>query len=186
MDKVDTIDGRKARGHKRRVEIIEATLAVVRRDGAAGVTHRSVAQEAGIPVSLSTYYFATIDDLLVAALTSVANECSKHIHDIIDNHDDKLYSLANLIVTCTTTGREKAIAERELSTLAVHRPALQPIARRWFEDIETLAATITNDPTAVAALVTTSDGLCTALLLGNIPADVQYVRKVLAQAIATN
>src|SRR5690606_3066250 len=87
-------DGRRARGRRRRAEIIEATLAVVQRDGTAGVTHRTVAREAGIPTSLSTYYFATLDDLLVAALTSVADVYTARIRRIADGPGDRLRGLA--------------------------------------------------------------------------------------------
>lgn len=181
----NTVDGRRARGNKRRAEIIDATLAVVTRDGAAGVTHRTVAKQADITASLSTYYFATIDDLLVAALTSVADTYTDRIRAIIDGPDDPLRGLAELIVESGGPGRERALAERELSTLAARRPALAPIARRWRENVAELATALTDDPQAVAALVAASDGLCTAILIDNVPADTAYVREVLSQAIGT-
>ncbi|NUT41602.1 MAG: TetR family transcriptional regulator [Thermoactinospora sp.] len=177
------VDGRRARGDKRRAEIIEATLAVVNRDGAAGVTHRTVAKQAGITVSLSTYYFATLDDLLVAALSSVADTYTARIRQIIDEPGDKLRSLAELIVESGGSGRERALAERELSTLAARRPALAPVARQWRENIAELAATLTDDELSVAALVAASDGLCTAILIDNIPADTDNVQRVLARAL---
>ncbi|SEF18799.1 TetR/AcrR family transcriptional regulator [Jiangella alba] len=179
-------DGRRARGAKRRAEIIAATLAVVTRDGAAGVTHRTVAKQAGIPTSLSTYYFATLDDLLVAALTSVADAYTDRIRQIIDGPGDKLRGLAELIVESGGPGREHALAERELSTLAARRPALTPVARRWRENVAELGATLTDDPHAIAALVAASDGLCTAILIDNVPHDVSHVHRVLAQALGTS
>lgn len=180
------IDGRRARGAKRRAEIIEATLAVVTRDGAAGVTHRTVAKQAGITTSLSTYYFATLDDLLVAALSSVADIYTARIRQMIDRPGDKLRDLAGLIVESAGPGRERALAERELSTLAARRPALAPVARRWRENVAELGATITDDPQAIAALVAASDGMCTAILIDNIPADTDYVYRVLSQALGAH
>lgn len=177
------VDGRKARGERRRAEIIEATLAVVTRDGAAGVTHRTVAEQAGITLSLSTYYFATIDDLLVAALTSVADVYTARIRDIIESPGDKLAGLSDLICESAGTGRDRAVAERELTTLAARRPALRPVARRWREDIAELAATLTDHPEAGAALAAASDGLCTALLLEHTPADANHIYSVLRRAV---
>lgn len=177
------VDGRRARGEKRRAEIIEATLAVVTRDGAAGVTHRTVAAQAGITTSLSIYYFATLDDLLVAALTSVADAYTARIRDISDRPGDKLRRLAELIAESAGPGRERALAERELATLAARRPALRPVARRWRENIAELAASLTEDSRAVAALVAASDGLCTAILLDNAPADPEHIRAVLGKAL---
>ncbi|VFA99076.1 TetR/AcrR family transcriptional regulator [Nocardia cyriacigeorgica] len=180
----EPIDGRRARGSRRRAEIIEATLAVVTRDGAAGVTHRTVAKEAGITTSLSTYYFATLDDLLVAALSSVADTYTARIREIMDAPGDKLRGLAELIVESAGPGRERALAERELSTLAARRPALAPVALRWRTDVAELAATLTGDPDAIAAVVAATDGLCTALLLDNAPADPDYVHRILKRALA--
>ncbi|MEV0647851.1 TetR family transcriptional regulator [Phytomonospora sp. NPDC050363] len=177
------VDGRFARGAKRRAEIIEATLAVVTRDGATGVTHRAVAKEAGITTSLSTYYFATLDDLLVAALSSVADTYTARIRQIIDSPGDKLTGLAKLIAESGGSGRERALAERELATLAARRPALRPVARRWRESVAELAATLTDDPTAIAGVVAASDGLCTAILLDNGPGDPDHLRAVLRRAL---
>src|SRR5690606_3613489 len=77
-------DGRKGRGEKRRQEIIEATLRVIERDGVAGVTHRSVAREAGIPTASTTYHFATLDDLLIATLIACARDMATEVYWMID------------------------------------------------------------------------------------------------------
>jgi TetR/AcrR family transcriptional regulator, regulator of biofilm formation and stress response len=181
-----TTDGRKIRGQRRRAQIIEATLTVVRRDGAAGVSHRAVAREAGIPTSLTSYYFATLDDLLVAALTSVADAYTARIRHIIDNRDDKLRGLAELIAETAGPGYQRALAERELSTLAARRPALRPVARRWRENVAELAWTRTTDPDAVRALVAVSDGLCAAILLGDAEADPDHIHSVLERALRSD
>ena len=39
-----------------------------RGNGLAGLTHRAVADEAGVPLGSTTYYFADRNDLLVAAM----------------------------------------------------------------------------------------------------------------------
>lgn len=183
MSNEEPVDGRRARGARRRAEIIEATLTVVTRDGAAGVTHRTVATQAGITTSLITYYFATLDDLLVAALTSVADLYTTHLRAIIDGPGDNLRGLAGLVVDSAGPGRERALAERELSTLAARRPALAPVARRWRENVAELGATLTDDDDAIASLVAAADGLCTAILIDNAPADVDYVCRILDRAL---
>ncbi|WP_244164897.1 TetR/AcrR family transcriptional regulator [Streptomyces silaceus] len=63
----DARDGR-AKGERRRRALIEATVRVIAREGASGVTHRSVAPEAGLPTTATTYCFDGIGDLLAAAL----------------------------------------------------------------------------------------------------------------------
>jgi TetR/AcrR family transcriptional regulator, regulator of biofilm formation and stress response len=179
----DTVDGRKLRGQRRRAQIIEATLTIVRRDGATGVTHRTVAKEAGITTSLTLYYFATLDDLLVAALTSVTDDYTHRIRQLIDTEADPLDGLAQLIAESAGPGRERALAERELSTLAARRPALRPIARRWRDNVAELARTQTADADAIEAFVALSDGLCTAILLDDREADPDHIRAVLSKTL---
>ncbi|WP_280402707.1 TetR/AcrR family transcriptional regulator [Nocardia carnea] len=177
-----SVDGRKLRGQRRRAQIIEATLAIVHRDGASGVTHRTVAKEAGITTSLTLYYFATLDDLLVAALTSITDQYTRRIRQLIDS-DDPVDGLTQLIAESAGPGRERALAERELSTLAARRPALRPIARGWRENVAELARTQTDDPDAVEAFVALADGLCAAILLTDDKPDPDHIRAVLRKAL---
>lgn len=179
----DPVDGRRLRGQRRRAQIIEATLTIVRRDGATGVTHRSVAKEAGITTSLTLYYFATLDDLLVAALTSVTDAYTHRIRQLIDTEADPLDGLAQLIAESAGPGRERALAERELSTLAARRPALRPAARRWRDNVAELARTQTDDHDIIEAFVALSDGLCTAILLDDHDADPDHIRAVLSKTL---
>ncbi|HQV23219.1 MAG: TetR family transcriptional regulator [Moraxellaceae bacterium] len=59
---------------QRRLAILQAALRVMVRDGVRGVRHRAVAQEAGVPLSATTYYFKDIHDLLADALTLYAKD----------------------------------------------------------------------------------------------------------------
>ncbi|WP_024876564.1 TetR/AcrR family transcriptional regulator [Saccharomonospora piscinae] len=175
-------DGRRARGERRRAELIDATLKVVERDGADGVTHRTVAREADVPPGLLTYYFATLDELLVAALSAIADEYVAQLREI-DEHEDPLAGLAALIATTAGTGRRRAVAERELSTLAARRPALRPTAKDWREAVADIARRYTTDPLSVETMVAAADGLCAALLLDCADADPGHIRDVLARAL---
>lgn len=178
-------DGRRARGIRRRAEIIEATLGVVLRHGAAGVTHREVAAQADIPTSLITYYFPTLDDLLVAALTSVADTYSERLSGILDSTEDTLRGLAELIAESAGTGRVLALAERELSTMAARRPALRPVARRWRENVADIARTYTADAELIEVFVAVTDGLCVAALLGEGTSDPEHLYTVLLRCLET-
>lgn len=181
-----TTDGRRARGERRRAEIIDACLRVVQRDGAAGVTHRTVAREAGVPTSLTTYYFATLDDLLVAALSEVAGAYAEVLRGIADGGGDELDGLAELIAASgTEQGRGRALAERELSTLASRRPALRPVAQHWREEVARIGRRLTGDRVAVEALVAASDGLCAAILVAGEAPEVPHIRAVLARALGS-
>jgi len=178
------VDGRRARGERRRAELIAATLRVVERDGVAGVTHRSVAREAGAPTSLATYYFTTLDDLLVAALTEVGREYERTLRDVLDSGVDPLTGLARMLADSgTEAGRGRALAEREMSTLAARRPALRGLAHGWRALVAEIARTRTDDPHAATALIATTDGLCASILLHDVPPDPDRLRAVLERVL---
>lgn len=58
---------------ERRQRIIDAAIRVAGQKGLAGLSHRSVAAEADVPLGSTTYHFKTLDELMVAALRQ-ANE----------------------------------------------------------------------------------------------------------------
>lgn len=58
---------RRARGEQTRLKILEATLRVIADNGLAAVTHRAVAKEAEVSLSLTTYYFKDLQELLLEA-----------------------------------------------------------------------------------------------------------------------
>src|ERR671912_2321759 len=62
------------KGERRRDEILQATLRVIGARGADAVTHRAVAEEAGVPLSATTYYFASKEELLEQTLLMAARE----------------------------------------------------------------------------------------------------------------
>jgi DNA-binding transcriptional regulator YbjK len=47
---------------------LQATLRILGREGSAAITHRAVAEEAGVPIASTTYYFSSKEDLLKEAL----------------------------------------------------------------------------------------------------------------------
>ena len=59
--------GTRPRGEKTRHKILEATLKVIARDGVRGTTHRAIAREAGVQLSLTTYYFKDLNELISLA-----------------------------------------------------------------------------------------------------------------------
>lgn len=62
-----------SRGARRRRALLDATLRVVARDGAAGASHRAVAAEAGVPLGSTTYYFQSREQMLLAGLRHAAD-----------------------------------------------------------------------------------------------------------------
>ena len=71
------------KGERRREEILRATLRLIGVRGADSVTHRAVASEAGVPLSATTYYFASKEELLEQALLLAAREETERLERLV-------------------------------------------------------------------------------------------------------
>lgn len=74
---------RQPRGAARRDAIVEAAAALVIESGPATLTHRTIAQRADVPLAATTYYFASLDDLVGAAGTRLAERWAVHADAVL-------------------------------------------------------------------------------------------------------
>ncbi|WP_380496787.1 TetR/AcrR family transcriptional regulator [Streptoalloteichus tenebrarius] len=181
------VDGRRAKGERRRREIIEATLRVIEREGVSAVTHRVVAREAGVPTTATTYYFAGLHDLLVAALTTAAEDYAAQVNELASTtrltRENDVEVLAGLLAEATGPRRERTIAEYELHLLAARRPTLRPAARRWVEVMAEICRALPLSEVAFRALVAAVDGLLVQALVADTPPTAEDFRPVLEYLI---
>lgn len=173
-------DGRKARGEKRRTEIIEATLRVIERDGVAGVTHRTVAAEADVPTTSTTYHFAGLDDLLIATLIDCAKAMATEVYWMIDRARSRgsrgAEEVANLLAEALGPRRGRTMAEYELYLLAARRPELRPAARRWLDVLTSMVRH--DDEVAFRVFLAGIDGLLIQGLIDDEPPTAAELRPV--------
>ena len=154
----------------RREQILEATLRVIGRSGREAVTHRAVAEEAGVPLGSTTYYFDSRDDLLGQALEHVARqEAARHVelgHELRKAKTPR--RLADMLLdqlVFEIEDRDAYIAEYELWLEAGRRPDLREPATAWCDAVQLSVAGAmeelgSTDPAADASLVVaTIDGL---------------------------
>jgi DNA-binding transcriptional regulator YbjK len=71
------------KGEQRREAILRATLRVIGAHGADSVTHRAVATEAGVPLSATTYYFDSKEQLLQQSLLLAAREETERLELLV-------------------------------------------------------------------------------------------------------
>lgn len=157
-----------ARGEERRERILRATLAVIGRAGIGAVTHRSVAEEAGVPLGSLTYWFGTKDDLLREALRRFVADESERLRAVAERLgsgvDPAVLAHEFADVLATNTGDEQ-IAQFELYLEAARNPALRDIAEesfRAYEDVAVAAlrAAGASEPERLAPLfVSLADGM---------------------------
>jgi DNA-binding transcriptional regulator YbjK len=161
------VDGRRVRGEQRRSELLAATLVVIERDGVAGVSHRAVAAAADVSVASITYHFPTLDDLLVAALKSAAEDLAVELHgrgsELGARPADEL---ARLIEHSVVRRRGRTLALYELYLYAARRSELRDAAGAWLEPLTEIARTFTADPQRARLLVAALDGLLMQALAG--------------------
>ncbi|MFJ5258890.1 TetR/AcrR family transcriptional regulator [Streptomyces sp. NPDC088387] len=171
---------------ERRQRIIDAAIRVVGAKGIAGLSHRSAAAEADVPLGSTTYHFKTLDELLVAALRQANEGFAKAVAErgaLADPATDLAAELAALLGEWLAGERTGVELEYELYLAALRRPALRPVAAEWGDGIAELLAHRT-DPVTARAVVALMDGICLQVLLTDASYDEEYARDVLARVLA--
>jgi DNA-binding transcriptional regulator YbjK len=168
----------------RRRRIIDAAIRVAGRDGIAGLSHRTVAAEADVPLGSTTYHFATLDDLLVAALRQSNENFGRVLAERLPEQGagDLAAELAGVLGEWLGGDRPGVELEYELYLAALRRPALRPVADEWAQDAAALL-TRRTDPVTARALLALMDGICLQVLLTGGSYDEGYAREVLARVI---
>lgn len=123
-------------GADRRQLIVTAALAVIADVGPDGLTHRLVAQRAGVSLSSTTYWFASKEELVEAAFVWVVDQAADDVarqRRAIPrwNRRTAPARLAALLLDGSTTNREQTIMGNALWVEAQRRPVLRPHAQRW-------------------------------------------------------
>ncbi|MEU2250725.1 TetR family transcriptional regulator [Streptomyces sp. NPDC019224] len=168
---------------ERRDRIIDAAIRVVGERGIAGLSHRSVAAEADVPLGSTTYHFASLDELLIAALRRTNENFAAVLREspaLADPDADLAAELARLLGEFFAGGRGRAELEYELYLAALRRPALRPVAAEWTDGVTALLQPRTGPATA-RALVALMDGICIQVLLTGGAYDEAYAREMLGR-----
>jgi len=118
----------------RRDRIADAALTVVAEQGITGLSHRKVAAAAGVPLGSTTYHFATLDDLIAAAMDQAAQRSVDALRtwerDLAPDAD-LAAALADFVLRSIGEQRADTVAEYNLYALALHRPQLRAAAVAW-------------------------------------------------------
>ena len=157
-----------ARGEERRELILRAALAVVGRRGIGAVTHRSVAEEAGVPLGSLTYWFASKDDLLREALRLFVEEEAARLRAVGAGLTDDLAPediAERFAAVLDSSDGDEQLAQFELYLEAARNPALREAAEecfRAYEEVTVLAlraAGVEDAERTAAMFVSLADGL---------------------------
>lgn len=141
-----------ARGLRRRQLLLQAAGELVMERGFAAVSHRAVAQHAGLPLAATTYYFTSLDDLLEAAVRHLADGwlagAGVVVADLPAQIDDP-GALAEALVGVAALGPAgEAPDSRTLLSLydryveAARHPRLRPVVAEYDGRIQALLADV--------------------------------------------
>jgi len=174
-------DGRRLRGARRRAQLIDAAVRVIARDGVAGLTHRSVAAESGIPKSAATYHFTSLDELLTAALRADTEQLVAALPTPAVDGDVAL--LAEELVRFVQQHRDRVIVGYELYLLATRRPALRPAVGYWLAVLHDLIGRHTADPIRVRTGAAAVDGYILQSLVTGVEPRTAELTEILRVAL---
>ena len=128
------------KGEQRRDQILRATLRLIGLRGADAVTHRAVAQEAGVPLAATTYYFASKEQLLEQTLLLAAREETERLEGLVADLEARSLGPAEWAaavaarVSCDLEEEPaRHVALFELGLEATRTPLLRDDVRQWQE-----------------------------------------------------
>jgi DNA-binding transcriptional regulator YbjK len=130
----------RASGRASRARVLDAAIEVIAERGIGATTHRAVAARAGVPLSTTSYFFASIDDLIVEALRSVIDAVVARLQPLTAALATGHRSAEETLDAALTGTPEIHIAAQfEAYLAATRRPGLQQEVQRAISACEHLA-----------------------------------------------
>jgi DNA-binding transcriptional regulator YbjK len=176
------------RSRLRREELLAAAIELFAEGGSRAVTHRAVARRAGLPPATTTYYFASIEELLREALRDHIRRWRSAIEALagIDSGPGGTMTVADVTPTIAAVfaarGPEVAALELSIYLAATRDEALRAEAAdaiRGFEDLTARWLTILGVPSPerlAGALLTAVAGTALRRQCGLYPEDEEAAR----------
>lgn len=118
----------------RRERLVAVALEVIRDQGLAGTTHRGVAARADVPLGSLTYHFASLDELVTAALSRYVEDQATGFDARlarVSDRDELAGSLADVVFEQFLADRDKLVIAYELYLGAARNAALRELTNRW-------------------------------------------------------
>ncbi len=138
----------RARGLARRDALLRAAVEIVAERGVGGATHRAIAERASVPPSTTTYFFSSIDELILEALRHFTQQRVAQLNE-----------LAHVLAERHSEPREIAQLFAEILTAA---PLQHEIAQ--FEAYLDTSRRDSDDRRAVASILEAFEGVAVSAL----------------------
>lgn len=185
------------KGERRRAALVAAAAELLGSGGFDAVRHRAVAEKAGLPLASTTYYFASLDDLTVAAMERHGRDELAQVRADLDALPVPADPVAVLgLVLDQLLGRdsrhdpEAVVLRYERFVGAGRRPYLRPLMREMRGEFDALLvdvlarAGVSLDRKALLRLVAVVDGTVVNSLIEADPDPRAAARAALLDALA--
>ncbi|PVG80596.1 TetR family transcriptional regulator [Nocardioides gansuensis] len=180
------------RGETRKALVLDAAVEVIAEHGLEGVTHRAIAKAAGVPLSTTSYFFASLDDLIGAAVTRIAESILEAVESLVADAatltqgNKPVEEYVDRLLDVVTAPRERQIlVQFEAYLGTTRRPELAEPVRRIVEAYEHAAATAFSalgapEPDKAARhLVAVLDGFALQRIAHPRPDDAMLLREAI-------
>lgn len=131
------VSARRPRGEARRRKILDACVRVIGSGGLAAVTHRAVADAAGVPLGSTTYYFTDRDDLVRQTMEYAVEVEAARMAAVLERVDGPP-TLDSSVDLLTEIFLDKSVADPlydlalfEMFLEATRNPSAREQTRRW-------------------------------------------------------
>lgn len=195
---------RSRRGQHRRELLLRAAADLIAADGFGAVSHRAVAHRAGLPLAATTYYFASLEDLLEQALRLLADRWLDSARTRMEQVPSRLTSPQQVAeaVLVVAVGTGEADADRDALAIyeryleAGRHPRLRPLVVAYDNEVEALLVELLRrsgwadlDPRTARILLAQVDGAALRALAEGTPvisavlADITTLIQLLGRAV---
>jgi DNA-binding transcriptional regulator YbjK len=183
-----------SKGERRRQQLVTAAAELLRAGGFDAVRHRAVADRAGLPLASTTYYFASLDDLVTAAVEQTSRDELAEGRAQLDRSPaaaDPAELVLDLLLGPESRdgGLDAVLLRYERLVGAGRRPYLAPLMRELRPELDALLAEILHrnghdlHPVALRDLVSLVDGAVVSALIEADPNPRAAAREVLLRTL---
>lgn len=168
------------KGERRRYALVSAAADLLCEGGFDAVRHRAVARRAGLPLASTTYYFSSLDDLIVNAVEYVGLREAEQLRQRVAalsrrrrGAESTAEILVDLLLGDNARGSEELISRYERYIACARQPALRTVQRRILQQrTDAVVEVVERSGRSVraeflTALVCAVDGAVVAALVGD-------------------
>lgn len=186
------------KGERRRYALVSAAADLLCEGGFEAVSHRAVAQRAGLPLASTTYYFSSLDDLIVNAVAHIGMMEAAQLRARVEELPRRRRGpeatadvLVDLLVgePASEPFSEQLISRYERYIACARQPALRELQRRLLRQrVDAVVEVISRSGRRVrvdllTALVCAVDGAVVSALVGDGDGPREIARATLIDVI---